>query len=324
MKEGRILVTGASGQIGTELVDALSAMYGADRVVASDIKEQKFDNAIFVMLDILNEQRIGEIIDDYQVTEVYHLAAILSASGEWNPRKTWNVNLNALLKIFELCNEKKIQKFFFPSSIAVFGGPTPKKMTPQESPLLPSTVYGMSKLAGELWSNYYYRRYGLDVRSLRFPGIISYGAMPGGGTTDYAVEIFYAALQEKKYTCFLRDDTRLPMIYMEDAIRATMELMHAPAEALTIRTSYNLAGMDFTPAELAREIQKHIPDFRIEYKPDHRQAIADSWTESIDDSEARKDWHWSPKYSIGSMVEVMLSGLRKKLALEEGRAASSE
>jgi len=313
MSEGRILITGASGQIGTELVDALSTRFGSDRVIASDIKEHKFENASFVMLDILNEQRITEIVTDLQVTEIYHLAAILSASGEWNPRKTWNVNLNALLRIFEMSVSHGVKRIFFPSSIAVFGGPTPKVNTPQDSPLLPSTVYGMSKLTGELWSNYYYQRCGLDIRSIRYPGIISYGALPGGGTTDYAVEIFYAALKDKHYTCFLREDTRLPMIYMEDAIRATLDLMQAPADKLTVRTAYNLTGMDFTPAELAAEIQKYIPDFTISYEPDHRQAIADSWTESIDDTQAREDWSWAPRYDLSAMVEDMIQHLRSKL-----------
>ncbi|HLF65095.1 MAG TPA: NAD-dependent epimerase/dehydratase family protein [Saprospiraceae bacterium] len=313
MAEDRILVTGASGQIGTELIHALVERYGTERVVASDIKEHKFDKAIFVMLDILNTQRINEIIEDYHITQIYHLAAILSASGEWNPRKTWNVNLNSLLEIFDLSAECGIEKIFFPSSIAIYGGPTPKKFTPQHSATIPSTVYGMSKLTGELWCNYYFHRYGLDVRSIRYPGIISHGAMPGGGTTDYAVEIFYEALKSKHYTCFLRADTRLPMIYMEDAIRGTLDLMEAPAGKISIRTSYNLAGMDFTPAELAAEIKKHIPDFTIEYKPDHRQAIADSWTESIDDSAARNDWNWMPKYNLESMVEDMIENLRLKL-----------
>jgi threonine 3-dehydrogenase len=314
MSEGRILVTGASGQIGTELVLALARKYGADRIIASDIKEQKFDDAIFVMLDILNSQRIEEIFGDYNVREVYHLAAILSASGEWNPRKTWNVNLNALLALFDLCVKTNIERFFFPSSIAIYGGPTPKKQTPQHSAAIPSTVYGISKLTGELWSNYYYQRYGLDIRSLRYPGIISHVALPGGGTTDYAVEIFYEAIQYKHYSCFLREDTRLPMIYMEDAIRATLDLMEAPSEVLSVRTSYNLSGMDFTPGELVREIRKHIPDFTVEYKPDHRQAIADSWTESIDDSAARADWGWQPGYDLASLVTDMITELRKKLS----------
>jgi nucleoside-diphosphate-sugar epimerase len=253
------------------------------------------------------------MVVDYEVYQIYHLAAIRSASGEWNPRKTWNVNLNALLRIFEMSSDKGVSKIFFPSSIAVFGGPTPKKLTPQDTPLIPTTVYGMSKLSGELWSNYYFQRYGLDVRSLRYPGIISHGALPGGGTTDYAVEIFYAALKDKYYECFLRSDTRLPMIYMEDAIRGTLDLMDAPAEALSVRTSYNLSGMDFTPEELAAEIRKHIPDFRIDYVPDERQAIADSWTESIDDTMARMDWGWAPKFDIESMVADMISHLRDKI-----------
>jgi nucleoside-diphosphate-sugar epimerase len=215
MSEGRILVTGASGQIGTELVYALADRYGNEKIIASDIKEQKFENVTFVMLDILNEQRVQEIITDYEVSQIYHLAAILSASGEWNPRKTWNVNLNALLRIFELSVESSVSKIFFPSSIAVFGGPTPKKQTPQHSPLVPTTVYGMSKLSGELWSNYYYQRYGLDIRSLRYPGIISHGAMPGGGTTDYAVEIFYAALKDKYYKCFLSQLKENPLCILK-------------------------------------------------------------------------------------------------------------
>jgi nucleoside-diphosphate-sugar epimerase len=313
MSEGRILVTGASGQIGTELVHALAEKYGADRIVASDIQEHKFEEVIFVMLDILNTQRIDEIIEDYHITQIYHLAAILSASGEWNPRKTWNVNLNSLLGIFDLSISRGIEKIFFPSSIAIFGGPTPKKSTPQHSPAIPSTVYGMSKLTGELWCNYYFQRYGLDIRSIRYPGIISHGALPGGGTTDYAVEIFYEALKTKHYTSFLREDTRLPMIYMEDAIRGTLDLMEAAADKLTIRTSYNLSGMDFTPAELAGEIKKHIPDFTVDYNPDQRQAIADSWTESIDDSIARKDWNWKPKYDLETMVGDMILQLKKKL-----------
>ncbi|HUR30855.1 MAG TPA: NAD-dependent epimerase/dehydratase family protein [Saprospiraceae bacterium] len=307
-----ILVTGANGQIGTVLTEALRNKYGSESVLATDIKKPEENTGLFEMLDILNLQRIVEIIHDYKITTIYHLAAILSASGEWNPQKTWNVNLNSFLSILDLSRTEGIQKIFFPSTIAVFGTTTPRVMTPQHTSMIPSTVYGISKTAGELWCNYYNNRYELDVRSVRYPGIISYQSMPGGGTTDYAVDIFHHALQHGHYTCFLEADTRLPMMYMDDAIRATLELMEAPAEKIKIRTSYNLAAMSFTPAELAEEIKKHIPDFKIEYKPDHRQEIAASWTESIDDTEARKDWGWNHEYDLATMTFEMLKQLKKK------------
>ena len=306
-----ILVTGANGQIGTVLTEALRRKYGENQVLATDIKKPDVHSGHFEMLDILNVQRITEIIHDYKITTIYHLAAILSASGEWNPQKTWNVNFNAFLSILELARTEYL-KIFFPSTIAVFGTTTPRVNTPQHTSMIPSTVYGISKTAGELWSNYYHQRYGLDVRSVRYPGIISYQSMPGGGTTDYAVDIFHQALQHGEYTCFLKADTRLPMMYMDDAIRATLELMEAPAEKIKIRTSYNLAAMSFTPAELASEIQKHLPDFRINYEPDERQAIAESWTESIDDSPARNDWEWKHQYDISTMTTEMLNQLKKK------------
>lgn len=307
-----ILVTGANGQIGTVLTDALRKKFGGDQVLATDIKKPDEHTGPFEMLDILNVQRIAEIIGDYKVTTIYHLAAILSASGEWNPQKTWNVNFNAFLNILELARTEGLQKIFFPSTIAVFGTTTPRIMTPQHTSMIPSTVYGISKTAGELWCNYYHQRYQLDVRSVRYPGIISYQSMPGGGTTDYAVDIFHQAIQHGHYTCFLEADTRLPMMYMDDAIRATLELMDAPSENIRVRTSYNLAAMSFTPAELAQEIQKHIPDFKIDYKPDERQAIAASWTESIDDSPARNDWGWKHQYDLSSMTSEMLNQLKKK------------
>ena len=307
-----ILVTGANGQIGTVLTEALRNKYGPDNVLATDIKKPDENTGLFEMLDILNLQRITEIIHDYKITTIYHLAAILSASGEWNPQKTWNVNLNSFLSILELARTEGIQKIFFPSTIAVFGTTTPRVMTPQHTSMIPSTVYGISKTAGELWCNYYHQRYQLDVRSVRYPGIISYQSMPGGGTTDYAVDIFHHAIQHGHYTCFLEADTRLPMMYMDDAIRATLELMEAPADKIRIRTSYNLAAMSFTPAELAEEIKKHIPEFKIDYKPDHRQEIAASWTESIDDNEARKDWDWKHEYDLATMTSEMLKQLKKK------------
>jgi nucleoside-diphosphate-sugar epimerase len=307
-----ILVTGATGQIGTVLVEALREAYGQDSVLATDIKKPEHQHGLFEMLDILNTQRITEIVADYQVTTIYHLAAILSASGEWNPQKTWNVNMNGLMSILELARESGLQKVFFPSTIAVFGTTTPRIMTPQHTAMAPSTVYGISKATGEMWCAYYHQRYGLDVRSVRYPGIISHQSMPGGGTTDYAVDIYHQAIQHGRYTCFLEANTRLPMMYMDDAIRATLELMAAPSDSIKVRTSYNLASMSFTPAELAAEIEKHIPGFTIGYEPDHRQEIAASWTESIDDSEARKDWGWKPAYDLGSMTSDMILHLKKK------------
>ena len=314
MPKDKILITGASGQIGTELSKALVNVYGAENVIATDIKDPDYDGVDFVMMDILNAQRVSEILDDYRITQVYHLAAILSASGEWNPQKTWNVNMGGLLTILQMAVDKKLDRVFYPSSIAVFGGPTPKVDTPQDSPMIPTTVYGMSKLTGELWCNYYHKRFGLDVRSVRYPGIISYEHPPGGGTTDYAVEIFHEAIQVGAYTSFLRADTRLPMLYMPDAIRGTLELMQSDQENIHVRTSYNLAGMSFTPEELADAIQAQIPEFKIDYEPDFRQAIADSWTESIDDTPARKDWGWKPQYDLKEMTKDMIEHLKQRFS----------
>ena len=305
-----ILITGANGQIGTILANELRKRHGTESVITSDITEPINPQGPFVMLDILNTQRIREIIEDRQVTQIYHLAAILSANGEWNPQKTWNVNFNGYLSILELAKEFEMEKLFFPSTIAVFGPTTPRIKTPQDVPMLPSTVYGMSKLAGESWSKYYFDKFNVDVRSLRYPGIIGHGSLPGGGTTDYAVEIFHAALKDGKYTCFLKPDTRLPMIYMEDAIRATMNLMEAPSKSIKVRYGYNLASMSFSPAELAAAIQQHLPTFRITYAPDFRQEIAESWSESIDDEMARNDWGWRPKFDLGKMTEDMLLHLQ--------------
>ncbi len=308
----KILVTGATGQIGTVLTEALRAEYSHDNVLATDIKKPDHQTGLFEMLDILNTQRLKELVEEYKITTIYHLAAILSASGEANPQRTWNINMNGLLSILELARESGLQKVFYPSTIAVFGQTTPRIMTPQHTVMTPSTVYGISKAAGELWCEYYHQRFGLDVRSVRYPGIISYQSMPGGGTTDYAVDIFHQAILHGKYTCFLEANTRLPMMYMNDSIRATLELMRAPAEQIKIRTSYNLAAMSFTPAELASAIQKHMPDFVIDYAPDHRQAIAASWTESIDDHDARADWGWKHEYGLDAMTLEMLTQLKKK------------
>jgi threonine 3-dehydrogenase len=307
-----ILVTGANGQIGTVLCEALRTEYGNDHVIGSDIIKLPHHKEPFVMLDILNVQRIQEVITDYEIDQIYHLAAILSANGEWNPQKTWNVNMNGTLSILEVARLNNINKIFYPSSIAVFGKTTPKDNTGQDVPMLPETVYGMSKLAGEQWCNYYFKRYDLDVRSLRFPGIISFESPPGGGTTDYAVHIFHKAVNDGKYTCFLKEGTRLPMIYMPDAIRATIEIMQTPGRFLKIRTSYNIAGMSTTPAEITREIQKFIPHFKIDYQPDFRQAIADSWVHSIDDTAARNDWGWEPQFDLEKTAQDMIQNLQFK------------
>ena len=305
----KILITGANGQIGTALAAALRDRYGRDKVLCTDIRRPKEDHGPFEMLDILNVQRMSEIIEDHHVTQVYHLAAILSANGEWNPKKTWNVNLNGQLSILELAHQYQMDKVFFPSTIAIFGSTTPKSNTPQHTAAEPSTVYGMSKLAGELWCQYYHSRYEVDVRSLRYPGVIGWQSAPGGGTTDYAVEIFHAAIKHENYTSYLSENTFLPMLYMEDAIRATIELMEAPADQLSIRTSYNLSGLSVSPGTLHQEIKKHFPDFTIRYEEDFRQKIADSWTESIDDSVARKDWGWEESYDLARMTRDMLYNL---------------
>ena len=310
MKPTKILVTGANGQIGRVLTEKLREVHGKESVLATDIHKLEGDHEPYQFLDILNPQRLREILADHDITQIYHLAAILSANGEWNPMKTWNVNLNALLTVFEAAREFEIQKMFFPSTIAVFGNTTPRLDTAQDVPLLPNTVYGISKATGELWCNYYHQRYGLDVRSLRYPGIIGWQSLPGGGTTDYAVEIYHEALKQGEYKCFLAKDTRLPMMYMDDAINATISLMEAPMDKIHLRYGYNLSAMSFTPEEIAEEIKKHIPDFKITYEPDYRQAIASSWTESIDDSKAREDWGWKPKYDLESMTNDMLLHLK--------------
>ena len=309
----KILVTGANGQIGRVLTEALRNVYGNDAVLATDITKLETTKEPFEFLDILNNQRLREIVEDHKITQIYHLAAILSANGEWNPIKTWNINLNGLLSILELAREREMDKVFFPSTIAVFGTTTPRINTPQDVPLLPTTVYGMSKSTGELWCNYYHRRFGVDVRSLRYPGIIGWQSLPAGGTTDYAVEIFHEALKKGHYECFLEENTRLPMMYMNDAIKATIDLMDAPKDKIGIRYSYNLAAMSFTPGEIASEIQKHIPEFKVVYNPDFRQEIASSWTESIDDSRARADWGWNPTFDLASMTIDMLNNLKNTI-----------
>jgi nucleoside-diphosphate-sugar epimerase len=311
MKQSRILITGAGGQIGTVLTDALRQAYGADNVVATDLRDLGPQAGPVAVLDALDGNALAELVGKWEITQIYHLAAILSATGEKNPLWAWDINMRSLFHVLETARATGVQKVYYPSSIAVFGREAEKFNTPQHEVLIPETVYGISKVAGENWANYYFRRYGLDVRSLRYPGIIGYQSLPGGGTTDYAVDIYHYAVRGEAFTCFLNADTALPMLYMPDAIRATLELMEAPAEKISIRTSYNLAGMSFTPAEIAASIQKQVPGFQIQYAPDFRQAIADSWPASIDDSAARHDWGWKPEYDLDAMTGDMLKHLKK-------------
>lgn len=314
MIKERILVIGASGQIGVELTLALRKMYGNANVIASDLREENpllKGSGPYVSLDVMNKEMLHVQVIRQGITQIYLLAAILSATGEKNPNLAWNLNMQGLLNVLDIAREEKLHKVYWPSSIAVFGPTSPKKDCPQQTVIEPVTVYGISKYAGEFWCNYYNHRFGVDVRSLRYPGLISYKSAPGGGTTDYAVEIFHEAIEEKKYECFLREDTYLPMMYMPDAIRATIELMEADASSISIRTSYNISGMSFSPAEIAEEIKKSIPGFSITYKPDYRQAIADSWPQSINDNVARKDWGWKEEFDLGSMTKDMLENLIK-------------
>ena len=310
----KVLVIGAGGQIGIELCEALNKLYGSENVIASDIKPiNALSNNPFEQLDVLNSVKLNEIIQKYRVTDVYLLAALLSATAEKNPSYAWKLNMEGLFNVLELAKEKRIQKVFWPSSIAVFGPTTPKVNTPQYTVMDPNTVYGISKLAGERWCEWYAQKHQVDVRSIRYPGLIGWKSQPGGGTTDYAVHIFYDALQKGHYTCFLREDTMLPMMHIEDAVRATIELMHAPSEKITIRSSYNLAAMSFTPKQLAEKIQNYLPNFKIDYQIDFRQNIADSWPQSIDDSYARRDWGWKEFYDLDKLVQNMLENIRKKL-----------
>ena len=310
MGKETILVIGSSGQLGSELVIELQNHYGENNVITSDIKQPKKKQGIFEILDATDAPAIAGLIDKYKVTQIYLLAAILSARGEKNPRMAWNINMPGLLNVLNLACEKNIRKVYWPSSIAVFGPETPKVNTPQHTVMQPNTVYGISKLSGELWCQYYHKHFKVDVRSLRYPGLIGYKGQPGGGTTDYAVDIFHKAVKGEKYECFIKEDTQLPMMYMPDAIRATIELMEAPADSLHVRTSYNVNGVSFTPADLAREIQKVLPDFQITYEPDFRQKIADSWPASINDEYARKDWNWKPEYLLEAMCRDMIENLK--------------
>ncbi len=308
MASEKILITGANGQIGTVLSHALSDKFGSDKVLTTDLRPATNQCLPFETLDILDASRLEHLIEQHKITTLYHLAAILSAKGEQDPAKAWQINMDGLFNVLEAARKFKL-KVFFPSSIAVFGAHVPRQQTPQHASLQPTTVYGISKVGGELWGAYYHEKFGVDVRSLRYPGIIGHESLPGGGTTDYAVEIFHKAISDKAYTSFLGPDTRLPMIYMQDAIRATLMLMDAPAEKIKVRTSYNISGMSFSPAEIAEAIQQHVPDFQISFAPDFRQQIAESWPESIDDSEARQDWGWEPVFDLESMTRDMIQHL---------------
>lgn len=312
MVKEKVLVIGASGQIGVELTLALRKLYGNANVVASDLREENDllkGTGPYVSLDVMNKEMLHVQVIRQNFTQIYLLAAILSATGEKNPNLAWSLNMQSLLNVLDIAREEKLYKVYWPSSIAVFGPTSPKENCPQQTIIEPTTVYGISKYAGEFWCNYFHQRFGVDVRSLRYPGLISYKSSPGGGTTDYAVEIFHEAIEEKKYTCFLKPDTYLPMMYMPDAIRGTIELMEAPADKISVRTSYNFSSMSFSPADLGNEIKKYIPDFTLMHKPDYRQAIADSWPKSIEDSSARNDWGWQPEYDLQRMTKDMFDNL---------------
>lgn len=308
----KILVTGAAGQLGSELTQSLTEIYGAEAVIASDVnslQRSKFDYCRFETLDVTDKEAMDRLIRQENVKQVYHLAAILSAVGEKKPLLAWQINMDSLLHILELAKDLKMDKVYWPSSIAVFGPNSPRYNTPQHCIMDPDTVYGISKQAGERWCNYYYQKHNVDVRSLRYPGLIGYKTLPGGGTTDYAVEIYHKAIAGEDFECFLKEDTYLPMMYMPDAIKATIDLMHADKEKVKIRSSYNLGGISFSPKEIFESIKEHFPSFQINYQPDFRQQIADSWPDSIDDSAARNDWGWRHRYDLEGMTEDILAHL---------------
>ena len=310
----KILIIGACGQIGTELTQKLRGIYGVENVIASDIRKLNIDvvnSGPFEVINALDFNQIQHLVEIHEIEEVYLMAALLSATAEKNPAFAWDLNMNSLFHVLNLAKAGKIKKIFWPSSIAVFGPTTPRENTPQFTIMEPSTVYGISKQSGERWCEYYHNTYGVDVRSIRYPGLISWSSPPGGGTTDYAVDIFHKAISKKKYDCFLSSETKMPMMYMDDAIAATIQIMQSPKEQIKIRSSYNLAAMSFTPTEIAEEIKKFIPEFTITYHPDFRQKIADSWPASIDDSAAREDWNWSHQFDISSMTKDMLDHLKK-------------
>ncbi|WP_094138355.1 NAD-dependent epimerase/dehydratase family protein [Flavobacterium psychrophilum] len=314
--ETKILIIGACGQIGTELTNKLRTIYGKENVIASDIRKLNTDivnEGMFEVVNALDYNQIEHLLEKHQITDVYLMAALLSAAAEKNPAFAWDLNMNSLFHVLNLAKAGKIKKIFWPSSIAVFGPTTPRENTPQYTIMEPSTVYGISKQTGERWCEYYYKQYGVDVRSIRYPGLISWSTPPGGGTTDYAVDIYHKAITDGKFTSFLSENTGLPMMYMDDAIKATVGIMQADVDKIKIRSSYNLSAMSFTPAEIAEEIKKHFPDFTIDYEPDFRQKIADSWPASIDDNEARKDWGWKNDFDMKNMTVEMISKLKQNV-----------
>lgn len=321
MSHAKVLLTGANGQLGSELSLALAKRLGTENVVTSDINPARQLGLKHVILDVTDKAALEQTVKEHGITQIYHLAAALSASGESKPGWAWQLNMNSLLNVLEIAKDLSLDKVFWPSSIAAFGPTTPADRTPQKTIMEPSTVYGISKLAGEGWCRWYHENHGVDVRSLRYPGLISYRTAPGGGTTDYAVDIFHHAVLGKQYHCFLAADMALPMMYMEDAVRATLELMDAPREAINQRGSYNLAAVSFSPQEIAAEISKRCPGFSILYEPDFRQKIAADWPNSIDDTDARSDWHWKPQYGIAEIVDAMLAGIERECGMGDGAPA---
>ena len=314
MQKDKILIIGSNGQIGSVLTKTLRQKFGHDNVIASDLHLPTDGNNYlpFEILDATDSAKIAYIVERYRITHIYHLAAIMSSKSELNPLETWNVNMDGLFNVLEAARHHKVKKVFFPSTIAVFGSNTPRINTPQDTIRTPETVYGMSKVAGENWCSYYNKRYGVDVRGIRFSGIIGYQSSTSGNTTDYAIDIFHKALNNQPFDCYLKATTRLPMIYMDDAIRAILELMEAPASKITIRSSYNVSGISCSPIDIYEEIKKHIPDFKIDFKPDFRQSIADSFPESVDDTIAQKDWNWTPQYDLPKIVEAMIGHLKNE------------
>ncbi|WP_035085258.1 NAD-dependent epimerase/dehydratase family protein [Aquimarina latercula] len=308
----KVLVIGANGQLGSVLTKELQKKYTIENVIASDLRQSEDFKGIFEIVDATDRNRIQEVIERYKITQIYHLAAILSAKGEETPLATWDINMKTLFNVLEVSRKNDIDKVFFPSSIAVFGEGAPLENTPDDAYLNPATVYGISKAAGENWAQYYFLRYGLDVRSIRYPGVIGYQSLPGGGTTDYAVDIYHKAVLGEDFDCFLKEDTMLPMIFMEDAIRATIELMEAPKENIAVRTSYNISGISFSPENVVSEIRKLYPDFNVNYTPDFRQEIASRWPKSISDISAKKDWGWQPRYDLKDITEIMIEKLQQK------------
>ncbi len=313
----KILVTGACGQLGNVLTSKLQEKWGTNNVIASDLRSLTDFNGVFETLDATDYDAMEALVIKHDITQIYHLAAILSAKGEKEPLDTWNVNMKTLLNVLEVSRLHKVKKVFYPSSIAVFGDNIERVNTSQSPNLTPTTVYGMSKVAGENWGNYYHHKYGLDIRSIRYPGIIGHQSLPGGGTTDYAVYIYHKAIKNEQFECFLKPKTFLPMIYIDDAVRATIEIMDAPKEKITIRTSYNISGMSISPEQMVASIKNTYPDFEAVYNPDYRQNIADSWPMSIDDSAARTDWNWMPKYLLEDMTKEMIEKLKHKHSLKE-------